>query len=125
MSGSSGTYGHHSSAPVVGGVAAAVAVEEAAVRLGREVPVRVRLVVGDAVRPAHVAGLADLVDLVVAARAAVGVLAARVGPDLAVVDPAGLLVDLDPERVAVTHRVDLGTCLAGDGGVLAAEPEQV
>ena len=74
------------------------------------------LVVGDAVGPAVVARRADLVDLVVAARAAVHVLGVRVRPDLAVVDPAGLLVDRDPERVAVAHRVDLGPRLVAEVG---------
>src|SRR5205814_613517 len=73
----------------------------------------VRLVVRDDVGPAVVAGAARLVELVVPARAAVGIVGVGVGAYFAPVKPAGLGVDRDAEGVAVAHGVDFRAPLAG------------
>ncbi len=82
----------------------------------------VRDVLADAVRPAVEARLLDHVELDAALRAAGRIGVAGVRAVVAHQHPAGLLVDVDPERVPESHREDLGQRLVA--GVLGLR-EQV
>src|SRR5690606_9117460 len=82
------------------GVLRGGAVELGAGRAGGEVVVVVGVVVAGAERPAEVGGLGDPGELDLSGRAAVRVGGARVGPVVADVDDAGLVVDAHAERVA-------------------------
>src|SRR5260370_647227 len=66
------------------------------------------LVVPHEVGPAVVPGPARLIDLVVAARSPSDRVDVRVRTDFAPVDETGVLIDRNPIRVAMAHRVDLG-----------------
>ena len=68
----------------------------------------IRDVLTDAVGPAVVARLLDHVVLDAALRAAGRAPLGGIGTVVAHQHPAGLLVDVDPERVPEAHRVDLG-----------------
>ena len=92
---------------------------------GREVVVVEGVVVAGAVRPAVVAGRAQHAVLDLAAGAAGRARPARVGPVVADVDVAGLLVDGDAERVAEAHRVDLGPRVRLAGGEQVAGRDRV
>ncbi len=94
------------------GVVRAVVPRGRAVELGTrltrgEVVVVVGLVVPDAVGPPVVAGPGDQVELHRARGAALRVRRPGVRSVVAQMDPAGLVVDGEPERVAQAHRVDL------------------
>src|SRR5690606_27260527 len=78
-----------------------------------EVVVDERFVVADTVRPSVVARTGHEVELHGARRTTVGIGRTGVGTVVTDVDPSGLLVHREPERVAEAHRVDLGTGLLG------------
>ncbi len=93
---------------------------ELGTRLARgEVVLVIRLVVPDAVRPPVVAGPGDQVELHRARGSALRVRRPGVRTVVAQMDPAGLPVDGEPERVAEAHRVDLRA------GVVRTRFEQV
>ena len=96
-------------------VARARRVGEGPHRVRGEVDLGVGVVVADEIRPAEVAGLAGLVDLIVAARTAraVGV---RVGTHFAPVHEARGAVDGEAPRIPAAHGEDFRACLRGADG---------